>query len=77
MKVLLTVVLSFLLSAAHALHRRPGARYLGDVTNVSEDLLSRCTVHHFDTNLDHFSRVRCLQSFCTFVRCRTPNITVH
>jgi hypothetical protein len=57
MNVLLTVLLTICLSVAHALRRGPGTRRFTDVRNVSEDLLSRCKVHHFETNLDHFSRV--------------------
>lgn len=30
----------------------------GEVSNVSEDLISRCEKHWFTTKLDHFSRVR-------------------
>lgn len=64
MKALLTVVVALSLSAAHALRRGLGARHLGEVTNVSEDLLSRCKVHQFETYLDHFSRVRdCVQFY--------------
>ena len=72
MKLLLTVVLAFSFSAAHALHRGPGARNLREVANVSEDLISRCKVHQFETNLDHFSRVcscAILPASCTASGC--------
>ena len=74
MKLLLTV-LAFSFSAAYALHRGPGARHLGEVSNVSEDLISRCKVHQFETYLDHFGRVRCCAIFLLCVQLGAASAT--
>jgi hypothetical protein len=56
---LVTILVAFsAIFGAHAFQRRLGAPHRGSIVNVSSDLLSRCELKWFRTNLDHFSRVR-------------------